>query len=88
MGGRRQGWGVITTWGSCPPVAPDSPQACAAALPGASATRAGPCCAALKPPWVRPWDAGGTSKGSLIDDVGPWKDPVILAEVEAGEQRW
>lgn len=26
---------------------------------------------------------GGKSKGSLIDDVGPWKDPVILAQVEA-----
>ncbi|EFN52314.1 hypothetical protein CHLNCDRAFT_26961, partial [Chlorella variabilis] len=24
-------------------------------------------------------------KGSLIDDVGPWKDPVILAQVEAGK---
>lgn len=27
----------------------------------------------------------GKSKGSLIDDVGPWKDPVILAQVEAGK---
>ncbi|KAL4423645.1 hypothetical protein ABPG75_000946 [Micractinium tetrahymenae] len=26
---------------------------------------------------------GGKSKGSLIDDVGPWKDPAILALVEA-----
>ncbi|PSC67121.1 Glutamyl-tRNA(Gln) amidotransferase subunit A [Micractinium conductrix] len=26
---------------------------------------------------------GGNSKGSLIDDVGPWKDPAILALVEA-----
>ncbi|KAI7842782.1 hypothetical protein COHA_003528 [Chlorella ohadii] len=26
---------------------------------------------------------GGKSKGSLIDDVGPWKDPQILAAVEA-----
>eukprot|EP00887_Chlorella_sp_A99_P007107 scaffold2.g7107.t1 len=26
---------------------------------------------------------GGTSKGSLIDDVGPWKDPATHAEVEA-----
>ncbi|KAL4418792.1 hypothetical protein ABPG77_005506 [Micractinium sp. CCAP 211/92] len=26
---------------------------------------------------------GGKSKGSLIDDVGPWKDPSILALVEA-----
>lgn len=27
----------------------------------------------------------GKSKGSLIDDVGPWKDPSILALVEAGK---
>lgn len=27
----------------------------------------------------------GNSKGSLIDDVGPWKDPAILAQVEAGK---
>lgn len=26
---------------------------------------------------------GGKSKGSLIDDVGPWKDPETLAQVEA-----
>lgn len=26
---------------------------------------------------------GGKSKGSLIDDVGPWKDPTILAMIEA-----
>jgi hypothetical protein len=26
----------------------------------------------------------GKSKGSLIDDEGPWKDPTILALVEAG----
>lgn len=27
----------------------------------------------------------GKSKGSLIDDVGPWKDPAMLALVEAGK---
>jgi hypothetical protein len=27
----------------------------------------------------------GKSKGSLIDDVGPWKDPTILAMIEAGK---
>lgn len=26
---------------------------------------------------------GGTSKGSLIDDVGPWNDPRIVAEIDA-----
>ena len=27
----------------------------------------------------------GKSKGSLIDDVGPWKEPELLALVEAGK---
>lgn len=26
---------------------------------------------------------GGTSKGSLIDDVGPWNDPRLVAEIDA-----
>lgn len=30
----------------------------------------------------------GKSKGSLIDDVGPWKDPAIVAAVEAGARAW
>lgn len=26
----------------------------------------------------------GKSKGSLLDDVGPWKDPKLVAEIDAG----
>ena len=39
-------------------------------------------CAPHPPP--TPCSPAGTSKGSLIDDVGPWSEPAILARVEAG----
>ena len=50
---------------------------------------------AAQPPPLRPAHSAfaaaaaagaGQSKGSLIDDVGPWKDPAMRAEVDAG--RW
>lgn len=30
---------------------------------------------------------GGTSKGTLLDDVGPWQDPRIIAEIDADAGR-
>ncbi|GAB4823183.1 hypothetical protein N2152v2_010229 [Parachlorella kessleri] len=30
---------------------------------------------------------GGKSRGSLLDDVGPWKDPALTAEIEADIRR-
>lgn len=30
---------------------------------------------------------GGKSKGTLVDDVGPWQDPALMQEVRAAQER-
>ncbi|KAK9838539.1 hypothetical protein WJX81_006074 [Elliptochloris bilobata] len=41
--------------------------------------------------WIEPANLpdylGGTSRATLLDDAGPWQDPGIVAEIEAGRAR-